>query len=198
MFHVITLFFRVMDRKPASRWISATETLSPTLTWALSRMALNTSTRTWESTECQPRRRTVWARKLCSSSYTLHVSQDMGGRVTICTIQTAISYSTLISLMYFKDPLGLSTLNSFMLYWPEKSNLALVVLHSTLSSLDFKLIVSNWTTRLESSLLVIADRHFIVWWRSLGPKISSRSDELYLKRSYYTLLQSLDFVLGVY
>lgn len=169
-----------MDQKPASWWILATETLLPTLTWALSRMALNTSTRTWESTECQPRQRTVWARKLCSSSYTLRVSQDMGGRVTICTVQTAISYSTLISLMYFKDPLGLSTLNSFMLYWPEKSHLALVILHSTLSSLDFKLIVSNWTTRLESSLLVIADRHFIVWWRSRGPKISSRSDELYL------------------
>ncbi len=188
-----------MDRKPASRWISATETLSPTLTWALSRMALNTSTRTWESTECQPWQRTVWARKLCSSSYTLRVSQDMGGRVTICMKQTAISYSTFIFLLYLKKKtLGLSALNSFMLYWPEKSNLALVVLHSTLSSLDFKLIVSNWTTRLESSLLVIADRHFSVLWRSLWPKILSRSDELYLKGSYYALLQSLDFVLGVY
>lgn len=159
-----------MDRKPASRWISATETLSPTLTWALSKMALNTSTRTWESTECQPWQRTIWAQKLWSSSYTLRVSQDMGERVTICTKQTDISYSTFTSLLYFKDPLGLSTLNSFMLYWPEKSNLALVVLHSTLSSLDFKRIVSNWTTILESSLLVIADRHFSVWWRSLGPK----------------------------
>lgn len=181
MFHVITFFFpRVMDRKPASRWISATETPSPTPTWALSKMALNTSTRTWESTECQPRRRTVWALKLCSSSYTLHVSQDVGGRVTICIIQTAISFSTFITLMYFKDLLGLSTLNSFMLYWPEKSHLVLVVLHSSLSDLDFKFIVSNWTTRLKSSLLVIADRHFGVWWRSWGCKISCRSDELYL------------------
>lgn len=166
-----------MDRKPASRWISATETPSPTPTWALSKMALNTSTRLWESTECQPQRRTVWALKLCSSSYTLHVSQDVGDRVTICII---ISFSTFISSMHFKDLLGLSTLNSFMLYWPEKSHLALVVLHSTLSDLDLKLIVSNWTIRLKSSLLVIADRHFSVRWRSWGHKITYRSDELYI------------------
>lgn len=180
MFHVITFFLRVMDRKPASRWISVMETPSPTPTWALLKMALNTSTRMWESTECQPRRRTVWALKLFSSSYTLHVSQDVGGRVTICIIQTAILYSTFISLMYFKDVLGLSTLNSFMFYWPERSHLALVILHSTLSDLDFKLIVSNWTTRLKSSLLVIAERHFSVRWRSWGCKVSYRSDELYL------------------
>lgn len=166
------MFSRAMDHEPASLWISETETPSPTLMWAPSKTGLNTSTRTWESIAWRLQLRTVWALKPFSSSCTLRVSQDLGESALICLTQTAITHSAFISLMYLKDALGL---NSFTVYWPEKSHLALVVLYSTLTGLGYKLTVSNWTKRLKSSFLVIADRHFSVPRRSRGPKTSSES-----------------------
>lgn len=165
------VFSRAMDREPASVWTSETETPSPTPTWARSKTGLNTSTRTWESTACPQQPRTVWALKPFFFSCTSRVSLDLGEKALICLTQTAITYSAFISLMYLKDALGP---NSFMVYWPEKSHLALVVLYSTLTRLGYKLTVSNWTKRLKSSFLVIADRHFGVPCRSRGPKTSSR------------------------
>lgn len=161
-----------MDHEPASLWISETETPSLTPMWARSKTGLNTSTRTWESTACQQQPRTVWGLKPSFFSCTLRVSRDLGERASISLTQTAITCSVFLSLMYLKNALGL---NSFMVYWPEKSNLALVVLYLTLTGLDYKLMDSNWTKRLKSSFLVIADRHFSVPCRSRGHKTSSRS-----------------------
>lgn len=65
---------RVTDQGRVSPWTSATATASHIPTWALLRMGLNTSIKTWESTEWPQPLRTAWGSRPRFFSYTLLVS----------------------------------------------------------------------------------------------------------------------------